>query len=97
MCQASHHGVEDVPFSFYDIVKAPILFYPCGYDLYDNNTRHIMVRLKIELTDYTKEILIHGLNRYTRAWGTKYATDAALSIPDYTPSANRPKYDGSLG
>ena len=97
MCQASHHGVEDVPFSFYDIVRAPILFYPCGYDLYDNNTRHLMVRLKVELTDYTKEILIHGLNRYTRAWGTKYASDTPLSIPDYTPSANRPVYDGSLG
>lgn len=96
MCQVSHHGVEDVPFSYYDIVKAPLLFYPCDYDLYDNNTRHIMVRLKVELMDYTKEILIAGLNTYTRAWGTKYDIDAPLSIPDYTPSANRPTYDGSL-
>ena len=97
MCQASHHGVEDVPFSYYDKVQAQILFYPCDYNLYDNNTRHIMVRLKLELMDYTKEILIQGLSRHTRAWGTKYASDAPLSIPDYTPSANRPVYDGSLG
>ena len=97
MCQAAHHGVEDVPFSYYDIVKAQIVFYPCDYNLYDNNTRHIMVRLKLELMDYTKEILIQGLSRYTRDWGTKYDSDAPLSIPDYTPSANRPVYDGSLG
>ena len=97
MCQAAHHGVEDVPFSYYDIVKAQIVFYPCDYNLYDNNTRHIMVRLKLELMDYTKEILIQGLSRYTRAWGTKYTSDAPLSIPDYTPSANRPVFDGSLG
>ena len=89
-CQVAHHGVEDVPFSFYDIVRAPLLFYPCDYDLYDNNTRHLTVRLKIEQTDYTKEILIQGLGRYIRAWGTTYAADASLSIPDYTPSTNRP-------
>ena len=88
-CQVAHHGVEDVPFSFYDIVRAPLLFYPCDYDLYDNNTRHLTVRLKIEQTDYTKEILIQGLGRYIRAWGTTYAADASLSIPDYTPSTNR--------
>jgi hypothetical protein len=35
----------------------------------------------------TKEILIAGLNRYTRAWGTVFEADAPLSMPDYTPPA----------
>ena len=86
VCQVAHHGVEDVPFTFYDVVKAPILFYSCDYNLYDNNKRHLTVRLKLEKTDYTKEILIQGLGRYIRVWGTRFALDAPLSIPNYIPS-----------
>ena len=85
MCQISHHGVEDVPLSFYELVKAPILFYPCNQWLYDQTERHWEERKAMEGWDCTKEILIAGLNRYTRAWGTTFDADAPLSMPDYTP------------
>ena len=85
MCQISHHGVEDVPLSFYEYVKAPILFYPCDQWLYDQTDRHWEERQAMEDWDCTKEILIAGLGRYTRSWGTVFDADAPLSMPDYTP------------
>jgi beta-lactamase superfamily II metal-dependent hydrolase len=87
MCQISHHGVEDVPLSFYEYVSASILFYPCDLWLYDQTDRHWEERQAMEDWDCTKEILIAGLNRYTRAWGTVFEADAPLSMPDYTPPA----------
>ena len=83
MCQISHHGVEDVPLSFYEYVQASILFYPCDKYLYDQTERHYEERKAMETWDCTKEILIQGLGRYSRTWGTTFAADAPLSIPDY--------------
>ena len=83
MCQISHHGVENVPLSFYEYVKAPILFYPCNYDLYVQTQRHWDVRSAMEEWPCTKEILISGLGQYVRAWGTKFDADAPLSLPDF--------------
>jgi hypothetical protein len=83
MCQISHHGVEDVPLSFYEYVKAPILFYPCDQSLYDQTGRHWEERKAMEQWDCTKEILIAGLGQYVRAWGTSFDADAPLSMPDY--------------
>ena len=83
MCQVSHHGVEDVPLSFYERVKASILFYPCSLWLYDQTDRHWDVRKALEEREYTKEILIAGLGLYTRTWGTTFEKDAPLSMPDY--------------
>ena len=85
MCQISHHGVEDVPLSFYEYVEASILFYPCDLWLYDQTDRHWEERQAMEDWACTKEILIAGLNRYTRPWGTTFDPNAPLSMPDYTP------------
>jgi hypothetical protein len=79
--------VEDVPLSFYEYVSASILFYPCDLWLYDQTDRHWEERQAMEDWACTKEILIAGLNRYTRAWGTVFDADAPLSMPDYTPPA----------
>ena len=89
ICQVSHHGVEDVPLSFYEEVKASILYYPCNVWLYDLQDRNDDVRIALENRDYTKEILIAGCGEYKRAWGTKFAEDAPLSIPDYTVPAHK--------
>ena len=86
MCQVSHHGVEDVPVEFYDVVKAPILYYPCNQYLYDLDWRFGDVRAALREREYTKEILIAGLDRFTRAWGTTFDADAELSMPKYTPT-----------
>ena len=83
MCQVSHHGVEDVPLSFYEIVQASILYYPCNIELYDQIERHWAVRTALEKKEYTKEILIAGCGQYARAWGTTYDADAPLVIPDH--------------
>ena len=89
VCQVSHHGVEDVPLSFYEEVKASILYYPCNIWLYDLQDRNDDVRIALENRDYTKEILIAGCGEYKRAWGTRFAADAPLSIPDYTVPAHK--------
>ena len=89
VCQVSHHGVEDVPLSFYEEVKASILYYPCNIWLYDLQDRNDDVRIALENRDYTKEILIAGCGEYKRTWGTKFAADAPLSIPDYTVPAHK--------
>ena len=89
VCQVSHHGVEDVPLSFYEEVKASILYYPCNIWLYDLQDRNDDVRIALENRDYTKEILIAGCGEYKRAWGTKFVADAPLSIPDYTVPAHK--------
>lgn len=83
ICQVSHHGVEDVPLEFYELVEASILYYPCNKWLYDQKERHYDVRKALEERSYTKEILIAGLGQYTREWGTTFAEDAELSMPDY--------------
>ena len=89
MCQVSHHGVEDVPLSFYETVKASILYYPCNIWLYDQTERHYDVRVALEERDYTKEILIAGCGQYTRAWGTTFEANAPLSMPDYVIPAHK--------
>lgn len=82
ICQVSHHGVEDVPLEFYELVQASILYYPCNLYLYNQTERHYEVRKALEERSFTKEILIAGLGQYKRAWGTRFADDAPLSIPD---------------
>ena len=83
ICQVSHHGVEDVPLSFYETVQASILYYPCNIWLYDQVERHWNVRNSLEKREYTKEILIAGCGEYRRAWGTTFDADAPLVIPDH--------------
>lgn len=90
MCQVSHHGVEgSYILPLYDEVKAPILFYPASYALYDSMDVIYSpdVHLALETREYVKEILIHGCGQYTRAWGTAFDADAPISIPDYVPNA----------
>ena len=82
-CQVSHHGVEDVPLEFYELVQASILYYPCNKWLYDQKERHYEVRKAMEERSYTKEILIAGVGQFTREWGTTFAEDAPLSMPEY--------------
>lgn len=67
MCQIAHHGVEDFPLSTYDIIRAPILFYPCSNSLYNMESRFHEVRQAMKVADYTKEILIHENASYTRS------------------------------
>ncbi len=85
ICQVSHHGVEDVPLEFYEVVKAPILYYPCNQMLYDLDSRFNDVRAALREKEYTKEILIAGLGRYTREWGKTFDENAPLSMPGYVP------------
>ena len=69
ICQASHHGVEDFPLSTYNIIRAPIMMYPCSEELYSGATgakRFKDVREAIANSDYIKEILIHQYDYYTR-------------------------------
>ena len=83
MCQISHHGVEDVPLSFYQTVQASILYYPCSQWLYDQTDRHHDVRKGCEEMASTKEILIAGLGQYSRTWGTSFEANAPLSVADH--------------
>ena len=83
ICQISHHGVEDVPLSFYQAVQASILYYPCNQWLYDQTDRHHDVRKGCEEMASTKEILIAGLGQYTRVWGTTFEANAPLSVADH--------------
>ncbi len=69
MCQVSHHGVEDVPLSFYTTVKANILWYPCSRSLYNLTDRNGDVRRALERASYTEEILIQSEACYQRSWG----------------------------
>lgn len=75
--------MEDVPLSFYEEVKASILYYPCNIRLYDQTERHFDVRTALEERDYTKEILIAGCGQYKLAWGTTFEADAPVVIPDH--------------
>ena len=68
MCQVSHHGVEDVPLSFYVKVEANILWYPCTQPLYDRTDRNGNVRRALERAAFTEEILIAGNDCYQRKW-----------------------------
>ncbi|MBQ8716663.1 MAG: MBL fold metallo-hydrolase [Clostridia bacterium] len=81
ICQVAHHGVETVPFSFYDIVKAPILYYPCNIWLYRLPRRNNDVRAALEKTAYTKEILLGTNGQFVRAFGTAFDENAPLFIP----------------
>ena len=81
ICQVAHHGVETVPFAFYDIVKAPILYYPCDIWLYRLPRRNNEVRAALEKTAYTKEILLGTNGQFVRAFGTTFEENAPLSIP----------------
>lgn len=67
ICQVAHHGVEDFPLSSYELIRAPILFYPCSNFLYNMESRFHDVRLALKAADYTKEILIHENGTYTRS------------------------------
>lgn len=67
MCQASHHGVEDFPLSTYELIRAPIMFYPCNHALYDAQERFYDVRMAIKNSDYIKEILFHEDGHHTRS------------------------------
>ena len=80
ICQIAHHGVEDVPLSFYKLVEASILFYPCNRALYLHE-RHLAVRQEMEKWACTKEILIAGAGQFERKWGTVFDKNAPLSKP----------------
>jgi len=60
ICQAAHHGVENYPLYMYDIIRAPIMFYPCSKTLYRRPERDHEVRNAIKESDYIKEILLHS-------------------------------------
>lgn len=83
VCQISHHGVEDAPLAFYEVVKASILLYPCNKSLYDLVGRYDDVRLALEQLPSTKEILIAGLGQFSHEWGATFDADAPLSMPNY--------------
>jgi hypothetical protein len=68
ICQAAHHGVEDVPLSFYELVKASILYYPCSQELYDGS-RARDVKQALKDASYTKKIYIHANDTYVVNWG----------------------------
>ena len=72
MCQISHHGVEDFPLTVYRFIKAPVLWYPCDTSLYNLTNRDANVRAALKNSKYTKEILLHDKERFTRPLrGTK--------------------------
>ena len=67
MVQMSHHGVESCPLAFYEEVKASTLWYPCSLSLY-NSDRNKDLRDAVAAFPTTKEILIAGEGRTTRAF-----------------------------
>ena len=91
-CQIAHHGLEDVPLSFYEVVRAPLLLYPCSQRAYDQRGQNGSTRRGLQEKPYTKEILIAGLSQYTVPWGKKFEASATLSMPDYIP-LDEPKDD----
>ena len=60
ICQAAHHGVENYPLYMYDIIRAPIMFYPCSKTLYRRPERDHEVRNAIKESDYIQQILLHS-------------------------------------
>jgi len=78
MCQMAHHGMEDAPFAFYELVRAPIQYYSCSRSMYigDRNREVVDALAK---ASYTKEILIGDVDTFVRAWGTTFAADAPLT------------------
>jgi hypothetical protein len=89
VCQMSHHGVEaDYILELYDTVKPQIMFYPASLALFTSTDAayNPQVHWTLFERDYIKEILVHGIDQFTRDWGTKFAADAKLSIPGYTIS-----------
>ena len=88
MCQMAHHGVDQGPVSFYDKVKPQILFYPTTDAFYKEPGWCPAVRRAMETKEYVKEILIHNLAEFERAWGTRYAEDAPLLMPNYKAPTN---------
>lgn len=60
ICQAAHHGVENYPLYMYDIIRAPIMFYPCSKTLYNKRERYYDVRMAIKNSDYIEQILLHS-------------------------------------
>lgn len=60
ICQAAHHGVENYPLYMYDIIRAPIMFYPCSKTLYNKPERDHDVRMSIKNSDYIEQILLHS-------------------------------------
>ena len=95
MVQASHHGVEgSYILDLYDTVKAPIIFYPASLALYDQIQPQYSpeVHIALEQREYVKEILIHQISQFTRAWGTTFPADATLNMHGYNPPEIR--YEG---
>jgi hypothetical protein len=61
ICQAAHHGVENYPLYMYnDIIRAPIMFYPCSKTLYNTKSRNYEVRMGVKNSDYIEQILLHS-------------------------------------
>ena len=86
ICQMSHHGVEaDYILELYDTVKPQIMFYPASIALFTSSEPQYNPQVHSALLsrDYLKEILLHGVDQFTREWGTKFDADAPLTITGY--------------
>lgn len=71
VCQVSHHGVEDVPLSLYELIQAPVLFFPCSQALYDGpRAKDVKDALKVGAPgSSTKKIFIHQHGTHMINWG----------------------------
>ncbi len=83
MCQISHHGVENFPLSAYEMIAAPILFYPCNNALYALTDRDADVRAALRESEVTKEILLRDNDKYTRYFDPA-KNPAPVGKPDAT-------------
>ena len=86
VCQMSHHGVEGIYIlPFYDKAAPQIMFYPASVSLFTSSDPAYSPEVHNTLftRDYIKEILVHGYDQFTRAWGTKLEDDAPLSVPGF--------------
>ena len=86
VCQMSHHGVEAAYIlPFYDEVAPQIMFYPASVSLFTSNddAYNPEVHNTLFTRDYIKEILVHGYDKFTRAWGTTFDADTPLTVPGF--------------
>lgn len=56
--QIAHHGCETAPVSIYRQIAAPVLFWPCSWNLY-NQSRNGFVKQQIRSLPSTKDQYIH--------------------------------------
>ena len=62
--QVSHHGCETAPWTIYQKIAAPVLFWPCDQALHDS-TRNGLVKYRLQSLQSTKRNYLHDQKSVT--------------------------------